>query len=89
MLGALLGGKSVGPKSLSLKLRNLFNFCVLADRTPTGEKLQITGGLGPFGLGQPLARREIPGRKQKNTNSLIETEKREANPLQLGPNTQS
>ena len=33
-----------------------------------------------------MALREIPGRKQKNTNSLIETEKRETNPLQLGPN---
>ena len=31
----------------------------------------------------------ILGGKQKNTNSLIETEKRETNPIQLAPNTQS
>ena len=61
----------------------------LADRTPTGGKSQNTGVLGHFGLGRPLALREIPGGKQKNTNSHIETEKRETNPLQLGPNTQS
>ena len=70
-------------------VRNLFTFYVLADRTPTGGKSQYAGILGHCGLGRPLALREIPGGKQKNTNSLIETEKRETNPLQLGPNTQS
>ena len=88
VLGALLGGKSGRPKSFSLKVRNFFTFYVLADRTPTGGKSRNTGFLGHFGLGQPLALREIPGKKQ-DTNSLIETEKRETNPLQLGPNTQS
>ena len=43
--------------------------CVLTDWTPEGGKSQNTGVLGPFGLGQPLALREIPGRKQKNTIS--------------------
>ena len=63
----------------------------LADRTPTGRKSRNTGlgVLGHFGLGQLLALREIRDGKQKTTNSRIETEKRETNPLQLGPNTQS
>ena len=64
-------------------------FDVLPDRTPTCGKSQNTGILGHFGPGRPLALIEIPGRKQKNTNSLIETEKRETYPLQLGPNAQS
>ena len=89
MLGALLGGKSGRPKSFSPKGRNFFTFYVLADRTPTGEKSRNTGFLGHFCLGQPLALREIQGGKQKNTNSHIETEVRETNPVQLGPNTQS
>ena len=38
VLGTLLGGKSGRPKSLSLKVRNLFTFYVLADRTPMGGK---------------------------------------------------
>ena len=75
-LGTLLGGKSIGPKSFSLKLRNVFTSCVLADRTPRGGKSQNTGFLGTFGLGQPLALKEVPRRTQKTTNSLIETEKR-------------
>ena len=50
-------------------VRNFFTFCVLTHRTPRGEKSQNTGFLGPFGLGQPLALREIPGRKQKNAIS--------------------
>ena len=45
--------------------------------------------LGHFGLEWPLALGEIAGGTQKNANSLIETEKREAHPLPLGPNTQS
>ena len=68
---------------------NLFALCVLAGRTPTGGKSQNTGIVGHFGLGRPLALREIPGGKQKTTNSLIGTEKRGTNPLQLGPNSQS
>ena len=84
-----MGKKSVRPKSLSQKLRNFFTFCVLADQTPTGGKSQSTGFLGPFGLGQPLALIDIPGGKQNNENNHMQTEKRETNPLQLGPNTQS
>ena len=53
-LGALLGGKSIRPKSFSQKVRNFFTFCVSADRTPTGGKSQNTGFWGTFGLGQPL-----------------------------------
>ena len=83
------GGGSGRPKSLSPKVRNFFTFYVSADRTPRGGKSQNTGGLGHFGLGQPLELRKILGRRQKNINSHIETEKRETNPLQLGPNTQS
>ena len=70
-------------------VRNFFTLYVLPDQTPTGGKSQNTGILGHFGLGQPLALGEIPGGKQKNESSLVETEKRETNPLQLGPNTQS
>ena len=44
---------------------------------PPGVGNRNTGFFSPFGLGQPLALREIPGGKQKTTNSLIETEKRE------------
>ena len=40
-----------------------------------------------FGLGRPL--HKFGAENRKNTNSLIETEKRETNHLQLGPNTQS
>ena len=63
------GKKSVRPKSFSPKLRNFFTFCALAGRNPTGGKSQITAVLGTFGLGQPLALREIQGRKQKNAIS--------------------
>ena len=89
MLGALFGGKSGRPQIVCPKVRNCFTFYVLADQTPTGEKLRNTEFLGHFGLGRPLALREIQGEKQTNTNRHIETEGREANPLQLGPNTQS
>ena len=75
-LGALFGKKSVRPKSFSQKVRKFLTFCVLAERIPTGGKSQNTGVLGPFGPGKPLALREIPGRTKKNTNSLIETEKK-------------
>ena len=61
MLEALLGKKSVRPKIFSPKLRNLFTFYVLADRIPSAGKSQNTGGLGHFGLGQPLALTEIMG----------------------------
>ena len=64
-LGALLGGKSVRPKSFSRKMRNFFTFCVLADRTPRSGKSQNTGFLGPFGPGQPLALREIRAQNGK------------------------
>ena len=57
-------------------MRKFFTLCVLAERTPTGGKSQNTGVLGTFGLGQPLALEEVPGRTKKNANSLIETEKR-------------
>ena len=60
-----MGGKSIHPKSFSPKVRNFFTFCILADRTPKGGKSQNTGFPGPFGLGQPLALREIPGQNRK------------------------
>ena len=85
VLGALFWGE----KPDAAKMRNFFTFYALADRTPTGEKSRNTGLLGHFGLGRPLALGEILSGKQKNTNSHIETEKRETNSLQLGPNTQS
>ena len=46
-----------------------FAFYVLPDWTPTGGKLPNTGIFGSFGLGQPLALREIPGpgRRRKKT----------------------
>ena len=80
------GGESGRPKNFSPKVRNSSTFHVLADRTPTSRKSRDTGLLGHFGLGRHT---EIPGGKQKNANSLIETEKREANPLRLSPNTKS
>ena len=83
--GSFRGGKSGRPKSFSQNVRNFFTFFVLTDRTPRGGKSRNTGVLGHFGLGRPLALREIPDGKQKTTNSLIETEKREINPCQLGP----
>ena len=82
-------GKSVRPKSFSPKLGNFFTLCVLANQTPGGGKLRNTGSSGHFGLGRPLALKEIAGGKQKNGSSHMETEKRKTNPLQLGPNTQS
>ena len=80
VLGALLGGKSGRPKSFSPKVRNFFTCCVLADRTPTAGKSRNTGILGHFGLGRPLALREIPGPSGKKKE--IKT-----HPLQLGPNS--
>ena len=65
LAGALLGEKSVRPKSFSQKVRNFFTCCVLADQTPRGGKSQNTGFLGPFWLGQLLALGEIPGQKRK------------------------
>ena len=63
-------GVKVRPLQKNLpELRSFFTFCVLAERTPTGRKSKNTGFLGPFGLGQPLALGEIPGRKQKNAIS--------------------
>ena len=52
-----------------------------------GGKSQNTGVLGHFGLEHPFALREIPGGKHENTNSHIETEKRQTNRLQLGLST--
>ena len=83
------GGEIRTPQFFSPKVHYFFAFHVLADRTATGGKSRNTGFLGHFDLEQPLALGEIPGGKQKNTNRLIETEKRGTNPLQLGPNTQS
>ena len=60
-------GKSVRPNSFSQKLRNFLTLCVLADRPPRGGKSQNTGFLGPVGLGQPLALREIPVGKNRKT----------------------
>ena len=39
-LRALLGGKSVRPKSFSPKVRNVLTVCVLVDRTSRGRKSQ-------------------------------------------------
>ena len=78
-----------GTFGFSPKVRNFFTVYALADRTPTGRKSRNTGVLGHFGLGWPLALGEVPGGKHKNPNSVIETEKRETNPLQLGPDAQS
>ena len=89
VLGALFWGECGRPKIFSLKVANFFNLPVLADRTRRGGKLRGMEFLGHFGVGRLLALREIPGGKQKNANSRIETEKRETSPLQLGPNTQS
>ena len=48
-------------------VRNFCTFYVLPDWTPTSRKLQNTGILSHFGLGWPLALREILGlgRKRK------------------------
>ena len=62
------GKKTRTPKSFSRKLRNIFTFCVLTDRTPRGGKSQNTVFLGPFGLGQPLG---------TERNSGLETAKRD------------
>ena len=69
--GDLVGFRPVlvRPTSFSPKLHNLFTVCVLANRTPRGGKSRNIGILGPVGLGQPLALREIPGRNRKNTIS--------------------
>ena len=61
--------KSGRPETLSLKLRNFFKFSVLVDRTLMGGKSQNTEFLGHFGLGQPLALREILREKRKKHNS--------------------
>ena len=53
-LEALLGKKSVHPKSFSQKWHNFFTVCVFAERTPRGGKSQNIGFVCPFGLGQPL-----------------------------------
>ena len=44
-------------------VRNFFTFHVLTDQAPRGGKSQNTGGLGPFGLGQPLGTYRISGPK--------------------------
>ena len=61
VLGALLGEKYGRPEIFSPQLRNFFTLSVLADWTPRGRKSRDTGVLGHFGLGQPLALREILG----------------------------
>ena len=63
-----------GPKTekkvstlFGIVVRNFLTFTVLTDRSPTGGKTRSTRILGHFGLGGPLALREIagPGRKRK------------------------
>ena len=62
--------------------------------SPHGREIAKYGG-GGFGLGRPLALREIPGGKPESENLPVLgvkwyfTIKRETNPLQLGPSTQS
>ena len=63
------GDKIQLPQKFLPKLSNFFTFFVLADPTPRGVKSQNTGFLGPFGLEQPLALREILGQKRENTIS--------------------
>ena len=90
ILGHFGLGRPFSPRNIfSPKVRIFFTFYVLADRTPKGGKSQNTGVLGHFGIRRALVLKETPGGKQKNTNSLIETEVREEKPLQLGPNNQS
>ena len=89
VLGALLWGKIRTPQNFRPESAQLFCTFRFGRPDPHGEKSQNTGFLGHFCLGRPLALREIRGRIQKNTNRHIETEKREINPLQLGPNSQS
>ena len=81
------GGNPDAPKVSARKCATL-NILHFGRPDPHGQEIAKYGGLDHFGLGRPLALGEIPSGKQKNTNSLIETEKRETNPLQLGPNTQ-
>ena len=77
-----MGGKSVRPKNFSQKVRNFLHF---GRPNPHGREIAKYGGLGTFGLGQPLALGEIPGQTQKNTHSLIETEKVLLCPPNLDP----
>ena len=60
----------------------------MADWTPTGGRTRNTGILGQFGLGRPLALREFPGRKWKNTHfpgaTGPKTEKKCYHPIQDG-----
>ena len=53
-------GKKVTTLS-RMVVRNFLTCYVLTDRTPTGGKSQNKRILGHFGLGWPLALREIPG----------------------------
>ena len=84
-----LSGKNPDASKVSPRKCAFFYIFRFGRPDPHGQEIAKYGGLGHFGLGRPLALKEIPGGKQKNANSHIETEKRETNPLQLGPNTQS
>ena len=58
------------PQIFSPNVRNFLTFYVLADRTPMGGKSRNTGFLGHFGLGRPLALRQIPGLDRKRKNAI-------------------
>ena len=91
-LGHFLGGEVREPKNFSpRKCATLFLFMFWPTRPPwvRNRELQAPGFVGHFGPGRALALRGIRGGKQDTANSHIETEKRETNPLQPGPDTQS
>ena len=66
------------PSAPKVSSQNFANFDQFAfwSTGPPGREIAKYWFSGPFGLGQPLALRGIPGGKQKNENSQIETEKR-------------
>ena len=51
-------------------VHNFLTFYLWPDGTPVRGKSQNTGILGHFGLGQPLALREIPGLARKWKNAI-------------------
>ena len=70
------GGEIRVPQKFLPEIAQLFYILRFGRPDPHGRKIAKYCISGTFGLGQPLALREIPGRTGKNTNSLIETEKR-------------
>ena len=66
--GTFLGGNPA--QKLLPKIAQLFY--VFRFPFPRGGKSRNTGFLGHFGLGQPLALQEFPGKKRKNTISWVQ-----------------